>query len=578
MATYTGYAQSDYQIINDDDAFLNLSIDTRSKSFAFDGSEAQILTEWVITSGVSATDIDFDEVTRNAVKWDTYSDIFYNRIWVIPPSIDLTGAPSNFSTTVSVWNSYFVQKTMTGVTPTNITGVNFSPTVPHTFKPLEIQNYNFALNSSAPASINGNYQFIFSDAEDPYLLVSGVLSVTMPFFHDWNDVCVERIAYSTDITESKSGKEQRRRLRKYPRRQIEYKTLIADGSDEKRNALQRVLFHNTMLFGRNKTWLAPIVQDATFLTENVNSGATTINVNTQYYDYAVDGYVLLYKSFDYYEVVRIDSLTSSSITLVAPTVKDFLAGTKICPMRQAIFSEETSSGEVIVYQAEDHTLSWDILVQDSADQKKTVYVPAYIYKGFDVWTQTSDFSDSNAMEIYNPQRRLDAGYGLFDIDSRYKVTKERTDIKVLLKSKQEISVFMGFLDYRVGKLKAMWVPTFSNDFQIAQDGNSADTTIKVVSTGYSLFVNQADVRKDIMFVKTDGTRLFRRIEGSIDNGDGTETISVDSSLGFDFTANDFSYICFLRLVRQDSDVTEISYITTDYAQSGLKVVDVFEIP
>jgi len=579
MATYTGYAQSTNLVTNFDDSFLNLSINTRSESFAFDGEEGQILPEWVITTGVSATNIDFDEVTRSGIKWGTYSDIFYNRIWVIPSSIDLTGAPTNFSTSVSVWNSYFTQKTMTGVVPTNISGINFSPTTPHTFKALEIQTYNLALTSAAPASINGNYQFIFSDAEDPYLLISGVLSVTFPYFHDWDSgEVVETISYLTDIIETKSGKEQRISLREFPRRQFQYKTLLANSNDYELNALKRIEFHNQLMFGKSKTWLSPIVQDYRYIGYDVPSGTSTITVNTLYHDYYDNGYVLLYNAYNDYEVVRIDSITDTSITLVAPTTKDFYKHSTICPMRQAVFSNESSSGKIIVYEVEDHEVSWDILAQDYVTRRVTTYGPTNIYKGYDVYIKDSNFDADNSMEVYNAQRRLDKNVGLFKIDSRFELSKERTDLNLLLRTKQEISEFLGFLDYRSGRLRPMWYPTFSEDIQIAQAGTSGDTTLKIKNINYSLFIRQASVRRDIMFAKNDGTYLFRRIEGSVDNGDGTETLTIDSSLGFDFSNSDFKFICFIRFCRLDSDTVDLNYSTTDSASTSIKIIDVFETP
>ena len=578
MATYTGFVQSNNLFVNDDDTFLNLSINTRSEVFAHDGEEAQLIPEWVITTGVSATNIDFDEVVRTGVKWETYSDIFYNRIWIIPSSLDLTGAPTSFSTTISVWNSYFVQKTMTAATPTNISGITFAPTVPHTFNALEIQGYNLALTPAAPASINGNYQFIFSDAEDPYLLISGVLSVTFPFFHNWENTMLERISYLTNVIESKSGKEQRVRLRKYPRRQLEYNTLVASGNDIDNTAIQRVLFHNQFTFGKSKTWLIPVCQDYRYVGYDLPSGTSTINVDTQYHDYVDNGYVLLYKAYDDYEVVRIDSLTTSTITLIAPTTQDYARNSIIVPMRQSVFSDETSNGESLTYEIETFSTAWDVMVQDSLQNRTVPYIPTYVYKGYDVYMQTSDFSSNNSVEVYNPQRRLDNNTGIFSIDSRYKSTKERTDLRLLLKTKREIAEFLGFLDYRAGRLNSMWVPTYSKDIQITQAGSSGDTTIKIKNIGYGLFMQDADTRKDLVFMKTDGTPLFRRITGSSQDPSGDEVLSLDSSLGFNFTNNDFRYISFLRFSRLDSDITELSYITTDVAQVNMKIVDVFEIP
>lgn len=575
-----GFAQSNNLVVNADDAFLNLSINTRSKSFAFDATESIIVPQWVPSDSITSNVINLSPITRTGNKVSTYSDIFYNRIWIIPSSIDLTGAPTSFSTTVSVWNSYFQEKTMTAVTPNNIFGITFSPTVPETFTALEYKNYTLSLTSSVPATVNGFYTFTFSDAEDPTLDISGVLAVAFPFLHDWgNDgTLIERIGYLTGVIESKNGTEQRSRLRKYPRRQLSYKCLLADGSDVKRNAIQRAAFHNATTFGMSKVWLIPINQDARRLGYTVASGTTAINVDTQYHDYCVNGYVLIHKAFDNYEIVRVASLTNSSITLVAPTANEWGAGAAIMPMRQCIAGQETIEGNIITYELEEQTSLWDVLVQDNADSRKVPYVPTDVYKGYDVYKVQSDFEQDTSAEIYNPQRRLDAQVGIFRQDSRYAVTKERMPFSLLLKSKLEIAEFIGFLDYRAGKLNPFWYPSFSMDLQLTLDGTADDNTIRVVNTGYSTYMNSTTLRKDLMFMRNDGTYFFRRITGASDNGDGTETISLDQSMGADFTTTDFKYICFLKFVRLDSDVFEINYLTSDIATVTTKTIDLFEIP
>lgn len=576
----SGTLTSAFLVPNENDSTLNISPNVRSRAFGFDATVTRILGESLISASVSATTIDLVPVTRSGVFTTTYTDLFYNRIWIIPASIDLTGAPTTYSTTITVWNSYFVQKHMTAVTPTNIFGITFAPTVPKTFNALEAHDYTLSLTSSVPASVNGNYQFIFSDAEDPYLLLSGVLSVVYPYFHDWADNDpVERISYLTNVIESKNGKEQRIRLRKTPRRQLEYRTLLADSNDYKRNSIMRALYHNQMMFGASKSWLVPVDFDAIYLTADLALGSSTINVNTPYYDYCDNGYVLLHNKFDDYEVVRIDTVSPTSISLIAPTTKNWTKGNTIVPLRSCVLGNETNSGNIIVYEVEDQTVTWDVLVNDNLQPKITEYEPQYMYKGYDVYTKKSNFVDNNSMELYNAQRRLDYDTGIFKIDSRFTYVKERTSLKLTLRSKQEISEFLGFLDYRAGKLRSMWILTNAYDIQLTQSGNSSADTFIIKDIGYSLYIKQAPVRRDIAFVKKDGTILFRRITGSSSGSNGTETISIDQPIGFDFVPDDFEYICFLRFVRLDSDSTDINYsITSTAASVDLRLVGVFEVP
>lgn len=578
MASYTGVSMSVVKYVNPTDTFLNLSSLTRSKSFAFDSTVAYLTGKWLNSGSITRNSISMSTISRNGVKWSSFIDIFYNRIWIIPPSIDLTGASTSFSTSVSIWNSYFVSKNLSSVTASNLPGITFAPTAPKTYKALEIATYTLSLTNAVPASVNGNYLFTFSDAEDPILKVSGILSVTYPFFHDWDKSLQERISFLTNIIEAKSGKEQRRRIRKYPRRDFQYSVLVADSPDYNRNALMRALYHNQQMFGISKTWLVPIHQDARYLGYNVSSGTSTINVNTQYHDYSTNGYVFLGNKYDDYEVVRIQSMTTSTITLQSPTTKNWTLGTTICPMRQCVIGQETSSGEVIVYEVENQNIVWSVLVQDNVEQRYTSYVPTYTYKGFPVYHKKADFNNNNTVDFFNPQRRLDNQTGIFKIDSRFPTAKVRTSLKVLAGSKKEISELIGFFYYQAGKLNPCWIPSYSEDIQLVQGGTDTSNTLIMKPIGYSTYIRSFPQRKDLMFIKTDGTVFFRRITGSSLNSDGTETISIDQAMGFTFTPSDFNLICFIRFCRLDSDVLELEYVTSDIASTTLNFVDVYEIP
>lgn len=578
MATYTGRVQSATLYANPDDAFLNLSILTRSKSLSFYNGVGLNASKWVKTASATRNTLSLGSVSRVGRKWSSYVDIFYNRIWIIPPSIDLTGAPTNYATTVKVWNSYFTQKTMTAVTPTNLTGITFAPSVPKTFNALEIASYNFSLTNAVPASVDGYYTFTFSDAEDPTLDVNGILSVTYPYFHNWTNSLIESISFFTNIIESKNGKEQRRRLRKYPRRQLQYNILLANSDDYNNNALMRALYHNQMMFGSGKTWLVPIAQDARNLGATVASGTTTINVDTVYHDYAVDGYVFIGTSYDNYEVGRIQSMTTSTITLVAATTKTWNSGATIAPMRQCVLGQENNNGTSILYEVESQNVLWDVLAQDNVTSRYITYAPTYMYKGYPVYTPKNNFVEEPTIEFFNPQRRLDSATGLFRLDSRYQSTKERVSLRVLCSNRSEIATLIGFFISRAGKLNPCWIPTYSEDFQLTQGGVASTTNLIVKSIGYNLYIKQLAYRQDIVFIKNDGTMLFRRITGSSDNGNGTETISIDQQVGFDFQPSDFQAICFLRFCRLDSDSMELEYITSDIATTNLLFVDTYEVP
>lgn len=563
---------------NDNDTAFGLSVNTRS--YTFDNSlQGKITPDNLLSTGVTPTNINQNARSANGNLWPSFTDIFYNRIWIIPPEIDLTGAPITFTAIVAVWNAYFEQKTLTSIPATNLTGINLTGPTSKTFNSLETQNYTLALSSSTPSVVDGKYQFIFSNAEDPFLRLFGTLSFGFLFAPDWSNGITERLEYYTNIIESKSGFEQRIRVRKYPRRQIEFTILLADNSDVTRASILRSLYHNQMMFAYGKTWLVPIWHDVDSLNSTLNSGSTSISINTLYRDYNDGEYVCLFNTFEDAEILKISTINSTTINLSGPTSKTWPLGTKIIPVKQCVIGDEITKGSVFTYNVENNTIIWDYIHPNVASTwRTTTYNPAYTYKGYDVYLEKHNFVEDSTNEIYNPQRRLDYATGVFRVDQRFKNTKERTTVNLLLRNRQKYSEFLGFLDYRAGKYKAFWYPTFAQDFQITNSGTSSDSSFICKYVGYSTYIKQNNARKDIIFMKTDGTPVFRRITGSVNNGDGTETITIDQPFGFNWSNSSFEYVSMLRLVRLDSDVIEISHETNEFSQAGFSIVDTTETP
>jgi hypothetical protein len=95
------------------------------------------------------------------------------------------------------------------------------------------------------------------------------------------------------------------------------------------------------------------------------------------------------------------------------------------------------------------------------------------------------------------------------------------------------------------------------------------TAIPVKWVGYSRFYATQNSRRDIAFLKTDGSWIFRRIVAATDQGT-TELLTLDESLGGAYSPSDFELICFLELCRLDADLVELSRETDEFAISTIR--------
>ena len=206
------------------------------------------------------------------------------------------------------------------------------------------------------------------------------------------------------------------------------------------------------------------------------------------------------------------------------------------------------------------------------------YSPAYTYKGYDIYDRTHNYSEDPTTEFYKALRPIDFDIGIFGNDSRYKFSKERFSIKTTLRNREDLSNFLAFLYERSGRLKPCWVPTYGNDLQIATSSLAGQSTIVIENIGYSIFINSDSAKRDLMFIKPDGTVSFARIVAAADNGDGTETISLDSPLSINVDSTTYKMICFLKFARLDSDVAEIQWVTNEWGYSNLLFLELNESP
>jgi hypothetical protein len=109
-------------------------------------------------------------------------------------------------------------------------------------------------------------------------------------------------------------------------------------------------------------------------------------------------------------------------------------------------------------------------------------------------------------------------------------------------------------------------------FTLAADVNDTDTTMIVEGVGYSRFAADANSRKDIA-IKTATGYIYRRITGAVQNIDGTETISIDSSFGIDITASSNPLISYMKFVRLAQDSVEVSYETNGVMHVATSFID-----
>ncbi len=138
-----------------------------------------------------------------------------------------------------------------------------------------------------------------------------------------------------------------------------------------------------------------------------------------------------------------------------------------------------------------------------------------------------------------------------------------------------VNDFLLWCAVRRGRFAPLWVPTWRRDFVLAEPIGAADTEITVEATGYTDTQFGDEARQHLAIItQGSGTRTVypRRITDATDNGDGTETLTIESALGV--AADTYAWLSFLVLSRLESDDIPVEWSHLGLAEASVQFVEI----
>jgi hypothetical protein len=139
--------------------------------------------------------------------------------------------------------------------------------------------------------------------------------------------------------------------------------------------------------------------------------------------------------------------------------------------------------------------------------------------------------------------------------------------------------FEAFVQGVRGMWKPFFYPAYNVDLKLASPVGPDDETITIKFSHYTDFEFPSLNRRSLAFVLSNGCFYFRTVTDSVDNGNGTETLTLSSPLEVDFTDSGPNYISYLWWVRFGDDAFKYSWIHEDLITISLGIQEIFsDIP
>lgn len=491
----------------------------------------------------------------------TSFDDWYFRIHVSPTTIALGNLSGDVSRRVMVWNAYLDDRELTSVVlggpaPDGVS-VSSPVALPLSMDPLQAVYYDVAVSGQGRAVVEATITWTVDGVAYP-VSVTARRSTLWPFAPNWASRVQETLSWTTSVSQTWRGGEQRMRLAKDARRALKYTFSATRGAARALDAL---------LYGwQGRSYILPLWQEAKPLAGTAQAGTETLLVDTADFSADVGTSVVLYSGPDSYESVEIEAMSPTSITARGPLGRTWAAGTKVVPCvpgwpkadRTGVrFATSTLATGDIDFQV-DPRYPLSRLDESPAD---------LTYRGEELFFDRHDWGSPDSVS-YTANRRITDG-GLGPIDQRRKgdLSGITRSARWVATSRAQADELRAFFARRAGKWSPVWLTSLREDFALIAPTDPTTPAIIVAPSQFGSLVWPNRKFQDIVIILRDGTKHCRRIEAVADGPTAT-VLTLDSLLPEVIAPADVARVSFLGLYRLEDDS-----VTFNWHTDGIAVVE-----
>ena len=528
---------------------------------AYDNAEAELRGNLTLVGAGDATEgVPPPLATGIGRRVDTSFDDWYYRIHFYPSQFNLGNLAGRQVRTLTMWNALFEPVDLTAFDLVNGEGINVTEPVtpPSTVLALRVLRYVVEISTDGPPVINAVATFTV-DGQNYDIPINGRRIVLFPFPPNWSSPVEETLEDLTAVETSYTGREQVSGLRAEPRRIMQYNVRL-HGDD--------VNLFDSLVYGWvGRFFAVPLWPEKSELTADVSTGATVLPLPTVGRTFAPGTLAVLFLSTTIYEIVEVATVTATSVTLVRPTERSWLASTVVYPLMISASDPNVSTSR----QSDTHLDSVLRFTSSPVDNfpRAAAPAPSQTYRGEELYTGETNWISALNVEMMARETRQDGdSTGVFRLTRRAPFPLLQRGFRWMAKTREEAETIRQLLARRRGRRVPFWVPSGQRDFILALPATSAQPTLFVRNTEYGSLVQMHPSRRDIVIQLRDGTFICRRILAYSIDAQGRGALTLDNSAGVDLNSQNVKRISFLGRYRLSSDEVTLTWMT-----DGLAVVE-----
>lgn len=405
-----------------------------------------------------------------------------------------------------------------------------------------------------------------SDDDLPPLTDSRFSLPVFTVLPNWDQGVTERLSWLTDITNSEADAEQRRSVRRHPRRTMEANFL--------RQGVNRAWLDTFMVGVGKAECLVPVWHEQTPLLDGLAidaTGVTFVDGNTAQREFNTGDLVLVNNGDPRdYDLLQVGEVDDHRFSWAKPPQRAWPVGTRIFPLRTARMIQDP-----VLSNVNDRVATVDIRFDYSDPDVRPESWGASV-NGEPLFALTPDWSQDVQVTYTRLTYSTDNSSAPVATTQSGTYTTTSTQFRSVLYGRDMSYAFRQFLASARGKCVHFQCPTFTSDVLPIGDILADTTDLIVENMGYWTYMTSPEpLRLTLMFEFYNAPPIYRQILTgyAIYKQDQTgallvppqiaaEVLSLDSALPA-IALKDLQRISFVCETRFDLDDFELHHVVAD---------------
>ena len=510
-------------------------------------------------SKTDARPLSIRSLAKTGNRAATFVNDWYNRVHVLPRIIDFGAVSGGAQRSFILWNAYLSSSTLSTVTETGadtltLTGADAGTVL----KPLEFKTYTVAPDELGPATIDASYVFAFAGRPDVVSVdIFGRRARLWPFAPNWSSSVDMTLDYKTDIVTSRAGREQRRALRKSPRRRFNYTVTLSRGDER--------TLHRLMTQWQARTWLLPDPVRKVTVAQAAGVGETDIRVNREDAWLRV-GQTVIVNETTVADVTAVDGVV---VTIGTPLTAPLDAGVTVRPGLSASLALSLRVRHPSNATAE---FNVEFNVDPGSEVEDAGSESMYVLGGREVFARKPNWGDAVESEFVWPKEDVDFGFGRTRtyIPQTFGAMIRRASF--VQQGAEDIRDIEQFFCRQRGQSGEFLMPTWLDDLPPKFDLVEGTNFIRVEGTDVAAAYGDDPIYRAVAVILADGRQIFREVTTitAVSDVDGEDSVLYLNRPWFtEISRDEIIMVCWMPVMRMAADQLTIEWVTEAVAQTSV---------